>query len=46
VIIGPGTAQMARRHKLLLLGETMLRGKEKQTTLYTLDAIAQERVAA
>jgi adenylate cyclase len=46
VIIGPGTAQIARRHKLFLLGETMLRGKEKNTTLYTLDAIAQERVAA
>ena len=46
VIIGPGTALMARRHKLFLLGETMLRGKEKNTTLYTLDAIAQERVAA
>jgi adenylate cyclase len=46
VIIGPGTAQAVRRHKLFLLGETMLRGKEKNTTLYTLDAIANERVAA
>jgi adenylate cyclase len=46
VIIGPGTAQVARRHKLFLLGETMLRGKEKNTALYTLDAIAHERVAA
>jgi adenylate cyclase len=46
VIIGPGTAQAARRHKLLLLGETMLRGKEKNTTLYTLDALAHARVAA
>lgn len=46
VIIGPGTAQMTRRHKLVSLGETMLRGKEKLTMLYTLEAIATRRVAA
>ncbi len=37
VIIGPGTASWTKRHNLLLIGETMLRGKEKSTTLYTLD---------
>jgi adenylate cyclase len=46
VIIGPGTAALTRRHKLLLLGETMLRGKEKQTTLYTLAALAATQVPA
>ena len=46
VIIGPGTAEMSRRHALLLLGETMLRGKEKHTTLYTLQALAPGQVSA
>lgn len=45
VIIGPGTAQVARRHQLLLLGETMLRGKEKHTTIYTLAALAAKAAA-
>lgn len=46
VIIGPGTAAMSKRHRLLLLGETMLRGKERPTTLYTLDVLAAARAAA
>lgn len=37
VIIGDGTAQRVRRHALLCLGERMLRGKGKPTTLYTFD---------
>lgn len=46
VIIGPGTAAMARRHTLLPLGETILRGKEKPTALHTLAALAAQQVAA
>ncbi len=37
VIVGAGTVGRARRHRFLLLGERLLRGKEKPTTLYTLD---------
>ena len=37
VIIGAGTVERARRHRFLPLGEHKLRGKEKTTTLYTLD---------
>ncbi|MGV7208637.1 CHASE2 domain-containing protein [Oxalobacteraceae bacterium A2-2] len=36
IIIGAGTVARARRHHFLLLGERQLRGKEKRTTLYTL----------
>lgn len=36
VIIGDGTAALCRRHKLKLLGEFVLRGKEHPTVLYTL----------
>ncbi|MDD5175822.1 MAG: adenylate/guanylate cyclase domain-containing protein [Sterolibacterium sp.] len=35
VIIGQGTASLCTRHELILLGEVLLRGKEKPTTLYT-----------
>jgi adenylate cyclase len=35
VIIGAGTVERARRHSFLLLGERLLRGKEKATTLYS-----------
>lgn len=35
VIIGQGTASRTTRHELILLGEVLLRGKEKPTTLYT-----------
>ncbi|WP_295993887.1 CHASE2 domain-containing protein [Rugamonas sp.] len=45
VIIGPGTAQRARRHRLTGLGEIMLRGREHSTTLYTLAALAEAAVA-
>jgi adenylate cyclase len=37
VIIGAGTVARARRHTFLRLGERLLRGKEKPTTLYTLE---------
>ena len=36
VIIGDGTAALCQRHKLTLLGEFVLRGKEHATVLYTL----------
>lgn len=35
VIIGAGTVAAASRHRLILLGERRLRGKEKPTTLFT-----------
>lgn len=38
VIIGAGTVARARRHHFLRLGERLLRGKEKPTTLYTFEA--------
>ncbi len=38
VIIGAGTVARARRHQFLRLGERLLRGKEKPTTLYTFEA--------
>lgn len=37
IIIGAGTVQRARRHRFLLIGERLLRGKEKPTTLYTVE---------
>ena len=37
VIIGQGTASRTRRHRLKLLGDVVLRGKENPTTLYTLE---------
>lgn len=37
VIIGPGAVARASRHRFILLGERLLRGKENPTTLYTLD---------
>jgi adenylate cyclase len=37
IIIGQGTVSKAKRHRFKLLGEKMLRGKEKPTTLYTID---------
>jgi len=36
VIVGAGTAARARRHQFILLGERLLRGKEKTTTLFTI----------
>lgn len=37
VIIGPGAVERATGHRFILLGERLLRGKEKPTTLYTFD---------
>ncbi|SEO21051.1 adenylate cyclase [Duganella sp. CF517] len=36
IVIGPGTAALARRHTLLPIGQTTLRGKQAFTALYTL----------
>lgn len=46
VIIGQGTASICRRHSLILLGELMLRGKEKPTTIYSLHSAASLHVPA
>lgn len=40
VIIGAGTVQRATRHRFILLGERLLRGKEKPIQLYTLQQAA------
>lgn len=37
VIIGPGAVARASRHRFILLGERLLRGKEKPTTLFSFD---------
>ena len=37
VVIGKGTVDGSTRHQFRLLGERMLRGKEKPTTLFTVD---------
>lgn len=37
VIIGPGTVERAMRHRFILLGERLLRGKEKPTTLFSFE---------
>jgi adenylate cyclase len=37
VIVGAGTVERATRHRFMRLGERLLRGKEKPTTLYTFD---------
>jgi adenylate cyclase len=37
VIVGEGTAALARRHRLLPLGERQLRGKGRPTRIYTLE---------
>lgn len=39
-IVGPGTVERATRHRFISLGERQLRGKEKATVLYTLEALA------
>ena len=38
IIVGQGTVAQAARHRFKLLGEEVLRGKEKPTTLYTLES--------
>jgi adenylate cyclase len=40
VIIGEGTVALARRHRFQLLGERLLRGKEKAIKLYSFEAAA------
>jgi len=40
VIVGEGTAALARRHRLLPLGERQLRGKERSIRIFTLEAAA------
>jgi adenylate cyclase len=37
VIVGEGTAALAKRHRLLPLGERQLRGKERPIRVYTLE---------
>lgn len=37
VIVGEGTAALAKRHRLALLGERQLRGKGRATRVYTLE---------
>ena len=39
VIVGEGTVARSQRHRFKLLGERLLRGKEKPTSLYTLDTL-------
>lgn len=39
ILIGQGTVTLAQRHHFRLLGEVTLRGKEKPTTLYTLESV-------
>jgi adenylate cyclase len=38
VIIGAGAVERAQRHRFILLGERLLRGKEKPTILYTFES--------
>ena len=38
IIIGPGTVAQAVRHRFQSLGDVVLRGKEKATTIYALEA--------
>lgn len=40
VIVGEGTAGLARRHRLLPLGERQLRGKERPLRVFTLERAA------
>jgi adenylate cyclase len=40
IIVGPGTAERARRHQLTRIGSTVLRGKEHSTMLYTPSGVA------
>jgi adenylate cyclase len=42
IIIGQGTVSRAKRHEFKLLGDFVLRGKEKSTTLFTLEQAVTE----
>lgn len=37
IIVGKGTVDSATQHRFILIGEKMLRGKEKSTLLYTVE---------
>ncbi len=37
IIVGAGTIDMAKRHRFKLIGEVLLRGKGKPTTVFTLE---------
>ena len=41
IIVGAGTVERARRHRFIALGQRQLRGKEKLTTLYTVDPASE-----
>jgi adenylate cyclase len=43
VVIGPGTAALARRNQLTGIGHTTLRGRAQDTVLYTLSALADNK---
>lgn len=45
VIVGAGTVERARRHRFVPLGERLLRGKEKPTTVYTLESLMSTTAA-
>ena len=45
IIVGKGTVERAKRHNFKLLGEFTLRGKERASTLYTLEASVVEAKA-
>ena len=45
VIVGAGTVERARRHRFIPLGERLLRGKEKPTTVYTLETLMSSSAA-
>lgn len=47
IIIGQGAKSLVKQHSLILLGEVMLRGKEKATTIYSLpDALSTTKASA
>lgn len=37
IIVGAGTVERAQRHRFLVLGQRLLRGKEKPSTLFAID---------
>lgn len=45
IIVGKGTVDRAKRHNFKLIGEFTLRGKEKASTLYTIELAAMEASA-
>jgi len=45
IIVGPGTASRARRHRLVAIGDIVLRGRQGHTALYTLAELARPAAA-